>query len=60
MTPGGGYQPSWSVQLTTVAAAGQWSCTINSGTAVDFSYSCYSPDLSAAQPPAVLWWVKAG
>ena len=59
VTPGGGYQATWSIQLTTTAQFGPWACTISSGNGTTFSYDCSSPDTSASAP-IVIWWVKAG
>jgi hypothetical protein len=59
VTPGGGYQATWSIQLTTAAQQGPWACSISVSTGTTFSYDCSSPD-SSASVPIVLWWVKAG
>jgi len=59
VTPGGGYQTTWSIQLTSTAQYGPWACSISSGTSTTFSYDCTSPD-PIASAPIVLWWVKAG
>jgi hypothetical protein len=59
VTPGGGYGPTWSIQLTTAALSGPWACSISLSTGTTFSYDCSSPD-SSASVPVVIWWVKAG